>query len=139
MQTSNSRRSNLAPPRGSRCNREPPPCVFTCRGCLDASLVDHPNPKEDDMTRKLSTLFAAALLTGITTATAVFAAEGTSTPQPPRTQVVTAPMSPDQMAQMTTMTTDRSNAPTVPDKEHPHFRKTHSAGVGREQTPATNG
>ncbi len=91
------------------------------------------------MTRKLSTLFAAALLTGITTATAVFAAEGTSTPQPPRTQVVTAPMSPDQMAQMTTMTTDRSNAPTVPDKEHPHFRKTHSAGVGREQTPATNG
>jgi hypothetical protein len=80
------------------------------------------------MTRKLNTLFAAAaFLTGITTATAVFAAEGTSTPQPPRTQLVMAQMTPDQMAQMTTMTTDRSNAPTVP--VH-HFQAKHPGGTG---------
>ena len=75
------------------------------------------------MTRKLNTLVAAAaVLTGITTATAVFAADGTSTPQPPRTQVVTAQMGPDQMAQMTTMMTNGCSAPTVPAKEHPQYQ-----------------
>jgi hypothetical protein len=80
------------------------------------------------MTRALNTLFtASALLTGLAAATAAFAAEGTSTPQPPRTQVVVAQMSPDQMAQMTTTTTDRSDAPTAP--AH-HAQVTHPGGTG---------
>jgi hypothetical protein len=80
------------------------------------------------MTRKLNTLFAAAgLLTGMSTATAVFAAEGTSTPQPPRTQGLTARMSPDHVAQMTTMTLDKTNAPTVPVQI---FEATHPGGTG---------
>jgi hypothetical protein len=67
------------------------------------------------MTRTLNTLFTAAVLfTGIATATAAFAAEGTSTSQQPHGQVVMAQMGPDQMAQMPTTTTDGSNAPTAP-------------------------
>jgi hypothetical protein len=42
------------------------------------------------MTRKLNTLFAAALLTGITTATAVFAAHSNAAPQPTHTQAAMA-------------------------------------------------
>jgi hypothetical protein len=77
------------------------------------------------MTRKLNTLFAAAaLLTGITTATEVFAAEGTSTLHPPRTQVVMGQMSPDQMM------TRRSNAFTGPDEKYRHVQVTHSGGTG---------
>jgi hypothetical protein len=79
------------------------------------------------MTRKLNTLFAAAaILTGITTATAVFAADSTSTAQPSRTQVMMTQMSPDQMAQMTTITTDRSNATTA---SVYHFHGTHPGGT----------
>jgi hypothetical protein len=74
------------------------------------------------MTRKLNTLFAAAVLTGIATATAAFAAVDTSTPQPPRTQVGIAHLSRHQTSRMTTMTTDRSNALTGSDQEHPHFQ-----------------
>jgi hypothetical protein len=90
------------------------------------------NPKEEDMTRKLNTLFAtAAVLMGITTATAVFAQEGTPASQSPRMQGMMGDhggmmgqTSPDRTKQMTGMM-DRcnhmmenaSNAPTGPDEE----------------------
>jgi hypothetical protein len=54
---------------------------------LNAALRTIPNLKEEDMTRKLNTLFAAAVLTGIANATMAFAAQdGTPMPQPPRAQ-----------------------------------------------------
>ncbi len=79
------------------------------------------------MTRKLNTLFAAtAVLTGITVATAAFAALGASMPQPPRSQGAMAQMSPDQMAQMKE---GRSTALAAPDEEHRYFHVTHPAGT----------
>jgi hypothetical protein len=93
------------------------------------------NPKEEDMTLKLNTLFATAtVLTGITTGTAVFAQEGTPAPQSPRMQgmmgdhggmmKMIGQMSPDQMKRMTGMMDkcnhmmeNTSNAPTGPDRE----------------------
>jgi len=95
------------------------------------------------MTRKLTTLFAAAaVLTGISAATVVFAEEGSpAATQPPHAQGMMGnhggmmnmmgQMSPDQMKLMTSMMEkcnrmmDRaSNAPARTDKE---------------QTPATHG
>jgi hypothetical protein len=95
------------------------------------------------MTRKLTTLFAAAtVLTGITAATAVFAEEGSPpATQPPHAQGMMGnhggmmnmmgQMSPDQMKLMTSMMEkcnrmmdSASNAPARTDKE---------------QTPATHG
>jgi hypothetical protein len=66
------------------------------------------------MTRNLKTLFAAAaVLTGIVTATTVFAQESTPAPQPPRMQGIIGDrggmmnmmgqMSPDQMKRMSGM------------------------------------
>ncbi|MEI9986972.1 MAG: hypothetical protein WDN69_29710 [Aliidongia sp.] len=76
------------------------------------------------MTRKLSTLFAAAAIFASTaTATVAFAAE--SAPQPPRTQGQMVQMSPDQMAQMTAVTTNATSAPTEPSR---HFQATHPGG-----------
>jgi len=93
------------------------------------------NPREEDMTRKLTTLFAAAaVLGGIAATTTVFAEETTPSPQPPHTEGpmgghggmmnMMGQMSPDQMKQMTRMVDNCnrmmesiSNAPTGPDKE----------------------
>jgi hypothetical protein len=87
------------------------------------------------MTRKLNTLFAtAAVLMGITIATAVFAQEGTPAPQSPHMQGIMGDhasmmnmmgqMSSDQMKRMAgmmdkcnRMMESMSNAPTGPDKE----------------------
>jgi hypothetical protein len=65
------------------------------------------------MTRKLNTLFAAAAVVEIATATAVFAQEGAPAPQPPHMQgtmgdqggmmKMMGQMSPDQMKRMTEM------------------------------------
>jgi len=55
------------------------------------------------MTRKLNTLFAAAVLVGITIASAVFAQEGVLGPQPLQTQGMMGQTSPDQIKRMSEM------------------------------------
>ena len=81
------------------------------------------------MTRKLTTLFAAAaFLGGVAAATTVFGDEAAPSPRPPRTEGATVGMmgqvSPDHMSQMTRMVDNCNrvmesvgNAPTGPDKE----------------------
>jgi Spy/CpxP family protein refolding chaperone len=81
------------------------------------------------VTRKLTTLFAAAaVLGGVAAATTVFGNETAPTPQPPRTEGATGGMmgqvSPDHMKQMTRMVDNCNrmmesvgNAPTGPEKE----------------------
>ena len=75
---------------------------------------DFHNPSEEDMTRKLMTLFAAAaVLSGIAMTTTVFAETGTSSSRPERPHAMMGDhggmmnmlgqMSPDQMRQMTAM------------------------------------
>jgi Spy/CpxP family protein refolding chaperone len=86
------------------------------------------------MTPKLNTLFTAAVLVGIATATAVFAQEGAPAPQPPHVQgmmgdeggmtKMMGQMSPDQMKRMTEMMDkcnhvmeSMSNAPSGPNQQ----------------------
>jgi hypothetical protein len=93
------------------------------------------NPKEEDMTRKLTTLLAAtAILGGLTTMTTAFAEESRPSSPPPRAQGMMGghggmmgmmgQMRTDQMQQMTRMADDcnrmmesMNNAPTRSDNQ----------------------
>jgi hypothetical protein len=103
-------------------------------------LGNHSELKEKYMTRKLTTfLSAAAVLMGITAATAVFAEDGTPATQPPHTQgmmsdhggIMMGQMSRDHVEQLTRMA-DNCNrmmeSMSNPPAEH-----------DKERTPAPNG
>jgi hypothetical protein len=93
------------------------------------------NPREEDMTHKLMTLFAAAaVLSTVSGATIALAKETTPSPQPPQTEGtmgdhggtmnMMGQMSPDHMKQMTQMVGNcnrmiesMSNTPMGPEKE----------------------